>query len=82
MLGLDAAAEPAERAGDERRALDVVAQLDAGPHRDRRNAPGEVLRDRLLVAREQADAELAGAAQQLVELGLLAEREADERRLE
>ena len=71
MLRVHSAAKPAERPGEERWAADVVAQLDSGPKRDRWDASREVLRDGLLVRRQQADAELAGAAKKLVELGLV-----------
>ncbi len=82
VLGLHRAAEPAQRAGDERGAVDIVAELDARPEGDRRHAPREVLRDRLLIAGQEAHAELSGAAEHFVQLRLLAEREPDERRLE
>jgi hypothetical protein len=82
ILALHRAAEPAQCSGDERRALDLITQRDPRPEGDRRDAPREVLRDRLLVAGEEAHAELPGAAKQLVELRLLAESKPDERRLE
>ena len=78
----EAAFEPADRAGQERRALRSLVVGDAVPHRDRRHAAREVLREPLLAAGEQADREAAGLAQQLMELRLLRDRDADERWLE
>ena len=60
----------------------AVALVDPVPDRDRRHAAGEVLRQRELLGAEQRDGEAAGLAQQLVQRGLLRDRDADERRLE
>ena len=60
----------------------VLAQVDAVPEHDRRDAAREVLREVLLLAREQRRRPLARVAQQLVERRFERDRDADERRLE
>ena len=52
------------------------------PVDDRRVAGGEAARELLLLGAEEADREPAGAAQELVAGSVLADRDADQRRLE
>ena len=82
MLGAHGADEPAASLREERRPGLVLAELDPVPERDRWNAPREVLRERLLFRAQEADAEAAGVAEQLMQRGLSPECEPDERRLE
>ena len=84
VLGGRAAAEPADGALEFRRAGgDVrVANGDALPERDGRDAAGEVLRQVFLPGCEEADREVAGLAQQLVQRRVAADRDAYERRLQ
>src|SRR5919199_4893664 len=57
VLGRDPALEPGERALDEGAEI-AVADVDAGPQRDRRDAAAaEVLRHRFLIAAEEARGE-------------------------
>ena len=81
MLGEHVAAKPAHGVRQERGA-GLVEDVHALPEADRRNAAGEVLCDPFLPGGEQADAEVFGAAQQLVERRLLLDGEADERRIQ
>ena len=55
---------------------------DAMPMRDRRHAAREVLRDRLLLAAQQAERASPGFPEKLERRAVLPERDADERRLE
>src|SRR5207248_1895209 len=73
--------EPAECAVDERCEL-PFADGDAVPVHDRRPPCREPERDLLLLATEHAHREGAGSPEQLVERGLLADRDADEGRFE
>ena len=83
VLLLDAASEPGGGVGELGRAGRVgVAQRDPLPERDRRDAAGEMLGQVLLAGGEDADRELLRLAQQLVQRGVAADREADERRIE
>ena len=81
VLAAEPALEPAERAVEERAAR-ALADGDPVPHRDRRHAAREVLREPHLVAGEQRDREAARLAQQLVQRRLARDRDPDERRLE
>ena len=58
------------------------AEGDALPERDRRHPAREVLGEVLLSRGQDADRELVGVAQQLVERRVAPDREPDERRLE
>ena len=73
--------DPAERTLDQRRDQ-PLARRDTLPVHDRRQARGELARDRLLPRPEHADGEAAGLPQELVAGRLLADRDPDERRLE
>ena len=64
-LGVEAAAEPGDRAVELRRAV-AVAEGNAVPERDRRHPAREVLSERLLPGGEDADRETARLAEQLV----------------
>ena len=77
VFGLD----PAERALDQRRDLSLAGG-NALPVDDRRVTGGEAARELLLLGAQQADGEAPGAAQELVAGRVLADRDADERRLE
>src|SRR5947209_11937186 len=81
VLGARARLEPADCAFDERRDRSLAA-VDAVPVHDRRAAGREALRQLALVAAEEADRPRACAAEELVARGLLADRDADERRVE
>src|SRR6185437_4550199 len=63
----ESALEPAERALEERRPELTLARRNALPHPDRRDAAGEVLRERLLLGAEQRRSERSSLAQELVE---------------
>ena len=73
--------EPRERAFEQRPAR-ALSRLDSIEHRDRRDAPREVLRERLLLGGEQAHREAALVAHQLVRLRVEPDRDRDERRIE
>ena len=61
VFGVQAALEPAERIVDQRRALRALAGGDAVPVSERGHAPCEVLGDRLLVSRQEAERESAAS---------------------
>src|SRR5205085_6789147 len=63
VLGPDAAVEPCERAG-EPPPDPSGSELDAVPHRERRDAVGEVAGERVLPAGEEADPERPGPAEE------------------
>ena len=79
VLALELALEPADGAGEQRRARSLQ-DLDPLPERDRRHTAGEVLRERDLIGSEQRDPEASCGAEQLVESRLAADR--DRRRAE
>jgi hypothetical protein len=81
VLGARARLEPADGAVDERRDRSF-ARRDAVPVDDRRAARREALRQLALVAAEEADRPRARTAEELVARRLLADRDADERRVE
>src|SRR5581483_574937 len=58
------------------------ANRNAVPERDRRHTAREVLREVVLIARENRGAPLVRVAQHLVQRRLARDRDADERRLE
>ena len=66
----EARLDPPEGAFEERRPGSAFAPLDPVPVRERGDAAGEMLGDRLLVAGEQAQREAARVAQELVHGGL------------
>ena len=80
-LAAELALEPADCALEEWAAA-ALAHVDSLPHRDRRDAACEVLRQLELVAGEQRDRKAARLAQELVEGCLAGDRDPDERRLE
>jgi hypothetical protein len=82
VLGGQAALDPAERSREQWRTKLAALGLDSGPVRDRRDAAREVLREVLLLGGEDADRERARLSKQLVQGGMTAEGDAEERRLE
>jgi hypothetical protein len=82
VLGGQAALDPAERSREQWRTKLAALGLDPRPVRDRRDAAREVLREVLLLGGEDADRERVRLSKQLVQGGMLAESDAEERRLE
>ena len=82
VFGPCPALEPAQGALEQRRARSACPYPDLAPVRKRRDASGEVLSERLLVAREQAEAKATRATKKLAHRGLAAHSKPDQRRLE
>src|SRR4029079_10142207 len=80
-LALDSAREPADRAGETRRAGRRLGR-DSVPHADGRHHAGEVLGELLLSGGEEGQGAPPPPPQQLVQRRLPRDRETDERRLE
>jgi hypothetical protein len=74
------ALEPPQGVVDEGGPGGSLASGDSVPVRERRDATGEVLRDRVLIAGEKAHREAARLAQELVHCRLAVDRDADQRR--